>query len=100
MLVERYRVEELALGFCDEGAGGQGEVAKVGLAEVGCDRTDRFLWKFTHLRRSGEGSNLTEDCGRLISPSPHHSGLSKPRGRCCTGRHWKLRWPALRILTT
>ena len=88
VLMERYRAEELALGFSDEGAGNQGEVAEMALVEVGCDRTDRFLWKFVHLERSGEGSNLTEDCGRLIL-SPHHSGLSK-QASCCPKRHWNL----------
>lgn len=88
MVMERYRAEELALGFYGEGAGDQGEVAEVGCIEVGCDRTDRFLREFPHLEHNGEGSNLKDWEWR--NSLPHHSRLSKPRVGCCLKRHWNL----------
>ena len=48
MVKEHHRAEELALGFGNEGARDQRELAEVMLVEVGGDRTDRFLWKLAH----------------------------------------------------
>lgn len=54
------------------------------VVEVGCNRTYRFLWKFTHLKRNGEGLSLEIVRWTLF---PHHSALvasSNHTGICRT----------------